>query len=196
MALIDAAYFKSNFLGVSDVNADRDARIAVLISRASKEFRHYCNQPLEEETNTLRWVGDDTSWKLLPYRWVSAVGTVQRRLYPGDSFVNIDNTTALDALGAMSRLYIHNGTYEHGYTYQVNVTSGYASGAIPDDLKHLCGERVYELFLASPDSQGAARRFAVSAVTTGNESGSRTVTYRDLSNYFKEKLAAYRMVPV
>lgn len=181
---------KGVFDKVPDMGKDTELEsVETIIASCIKAAENFCNQPLLQQSNTYYFFNpiDNESNRLLPYSVPVTVTAVHSRITAFDTWetVSTDNYR-VEAIGRFTRL--HHKEFTKDSTYRVTSTVGYTEANFESSLQQIILDMAYDYFEKYRD-----HRFGLQSKAINGAGTNATITYKDMSAEFRQRLNRFRI---
>ena len=183
MALTTALQIRTNYLNITDTS--QDTLLTALIGQAQAIMESLCDQPLDQASQDVYFVGTGTHSKLLDYTVPVSLTSLYYREEPDASWTSVTGAVAYES-DNLTRLYLSTGFVEP--FYKATMAIGYST--VPSDLVNICSEMVVEM-MASTDFGIGQNRFGVASLASSEGGVTQTTVYRDMQSRYRERLRGY-----
>ena len=147
--MLSLSEVKSNWIKTS--SNDLDTQITGWISSATKRIKTICRQPILQESVDFTFIGNDRQVRLAHVTTI--LGNVANVQFRGDPFSGWQTQTSIDISSFNIEgvwYFYRDGYFGSDNIWKITVNAGWTQANVPQDIKTVCGEMIYQLFKESP----------------------------------------------
>ena len=173
---------------LNTTSTEHDTQLNILIAQASSMVKDLCRQPIEQESITLYFNGDNATKKDLPYTSDITVTSLAYKV--SETETSYTTISSSDYFLERSTLYLPDTFKEARYRLVLEV--GYAT--IPSAIVSACSELVVWLYSRTNLNGSSTIGLLQDAQTSGGMT--QTKVYKDLVKDLESRLAPYTIFPM
>lgn len=181
------------YLHIESLTSEYDNFLSTLMCGTDKLIKGYLGNEIELTDYSLEFSPEFYyTEKALPFIKVNSITSFKERVKPTDTWTTIA-ATEYELLTKPNRLYYD--SFKIGYYYQINMSVGYTTALLPDDLIQCATEITVIKFKESDRRAGKLEgRLGLSAINVQSAAGTTQTTFSDVWEKWKRELRHYRII--